>query len=135
MGKLKAGKHVLPTTAVIAVALVLPLLAGPVQAAPYASYTYNSWGEPVPAPQAYIPEKTVNLADLGLGKFRDPQDIFVADDNHVYILDTGNNRLVCLNANWSLHREISSFQHDGRIDNFNNPNGAFRGGKWKYIHC
>lgn len=117
--------HCGPAILVITLAPILAAGLGGVQAAPQGGYTYDSWGQPVPAPPAYIPERTVNLAGLGIGRFRDPQDIFVAGDDRIYILDSGNNRLVCLRKDWTVFRVIEGFQREGRSDRFNNPTGLF----------
>ena len=45
------------------------------EAAPYESYNYNYWEEAVPAPAAYIPERTLTGKELGVGDFRDRKSV------------------------------------------------------------
>lgn len=91
-------------------------------AAPYQSYTYSYWGEPVPAPYSYLPSKVINGSDLGIDHFRNPADIFVNEAGEVYVLDSGNNRVVIMDKNFKLIRIIESFNNG---DRFNNPRGIF----------
>lgn len=119
---MKAIKTILTIT----IACLLLLSSTVVFAAPpYNSYTYNYWGEPVPAPQAYLPSKIIDGKTLGVGHFNNPSDFFVDDNNNVYILDSGNNRIVITDENWNVKKVISEFRHDGKEDTFANPQGIF----------
>lgn len=89
---------------------------------PYKSYTYDYWLEAVPAPLPYVLLKTIDGKKLGVGEFKSPGDVFVDDEGTIYILDSGNNRLVCIREE-RITKVISEFEHDGKIDNFNNPQG------------
>lgn len=110
-----------------AVALVVLLLGESLVAAqaPYESYTYNAWGEAVPAPLPYIPQRAVDGAGLGIGSFRSPQDVVVGPDGSIYLLDAGNHRVVHLDADLQLIRVISEFENGGSRDAFRNPRGLF----------
>lgn len=88
----------------------------------YESYTYDFWGYPVPAPQAYLPSQMVSGLDMNAGVLANPQDI-IALENSTYILDTGNNRIVQVDANWQFIREISEFDNNGETDTLNDPQG------------
>lgn len=90
---------------------------------PYTSYTYDFWGEAVPAPQAYLPTRFIRGTDLGVGAFRDPRDIHVSPEGNVYIADTGNNRVVVLDQEWRVIRVIETFDHEGQEDRFSQPRG------------
>ncbi|NLH14124.1 MAG: gluconolactonase, partial [Firmicutes bacterium] len=92
-------------------------------AAPYPSYVYDFWHQPVPAPDAYLPVRAVSGRDLGIGDFSDAQDLAVGRDGTIYIADTGNNRLVLLDASFSLVRVISEFDRDGAPDRLSAPSG------------
>ena len=93
--------------------------------APYSSYVYNYWGEPVTCPQPYEHIKTIRGQDLGIQNFNNPQDIFVSANNHIYLLDTDNNRIVCLNENYKIVRVINEFNNKGTKDSFNQPEGLY----------
>ncbi len=113
------GKKVLAHCIVLALLLLLVIGA---EAAPYVSYTYDFWGRTVPAPQAYLPERVIDGAILGIGAFSNPRDIKVAAD-HVYVADTDNNRIVVLDAQWNPVRIIDTFDHHGETDGFSSPFG------------
>lgn len=106
--------------------LLLLMPAIPVSAyAPYESYNYNYWEEPVPSPAAYLPERVWSGDSLGVGAFKEPTDVFVSQEQEIYVLDSGNNRIVILNNQGELARVISSFTHEGGEDHFNKPEGMF----------
>lgn len=92
---------------------------------PYTSYTYDFWGEAVPAPQAYLPVRFIRGADLGVGPLNSPNDIHVSPAGNIYIADTGNNRIVALDRDWQLIRVIEEFEHLGAVDRFSQPRGLF----------
>lgn len=92
---------------------------------PYESYNYNYWEEAVPAPAAYIPDRTLSGKDLGVGDFLDPGDMVVAASGRIYIVDSGNGRIVCLNSDWKVNKVISSFDNQGKADTFKNPSGLY----------
>ncbi|NMB38619.1 MAG: DUF1282 family protein [Firmicutes bacterium] len=94
-------------------------------AVPYSSYTYDFWQEPVYAPQAYVPVKTIRGMDLGVGAFSSPRDIFVDAEKSIYISDTGNNRIIQLNSDYEVIRIFSEFVNNGVIDCFNTPRGIY----------
>lgn len=112
---------------VLAVVFVIAGVAPQASAlsAPYESYTYNYYGDAVPLQAPYLPDRTVTGQDLGAGDFRNPNDLFVTEDGHVYILDSGNNRIIALDPEWNLIRIIDSFIRDGEVDGFKNPTGIF----------
>jgi hypothetical protein len=93
--------------------------------APYESYNYNYYEEAVPMPAAYLPSKSISGSDLDIGPFRNPNDMYVTKDGSIYILDSGNKRIVVLNQDWKLVRIISEFENKGTKDGFNNPEGIF----------
>ncbi|MDQ0170699.1 NHL repeat-containing protein [Paenibacillus tundrae] len=100
----------------------MPAAASP---APYDSYNYNYWKEAVPSPDAYLPERTISGSDLGIGEFKDPGDINVSTSGQIYILDSGNSRIVVMDANYKLLRVIEGFMLDGSKEAFSVPSGLF----------
>ncbi|MDI9458508.1 MAG: YIP1 family protein [Bacillota bacterium] len=89
---------------------------------PYTSYLYDFWEKAVPSPQAYLPSKIVRGEDLQVGALNNPNDLFVSEQGEIYILDTGNNRVVVADQDFKLLREISAF---GDGDSFSSPMGVF----------
>lgn len=74
----------------------------------YRNYNYDFWGEPVPGPQAYVLKRVFTGNDLGVGPFKDPMDIFVREGLGIFLLDTGNNRIICMDEEWRVthHRQL-----------------------------
>lgn len=93
--------------------------------APYNSYTYDYWGTPVPSPAPYLPVRIIDGASLGVGNFSSPMDIFVSQDNRIYVADSGNNRIVVLNERFEVQKVIDGFVKDGGRDTFSKPQGVF----------
>ncbi|MFY9443360.1 MAG: YIP1 family protein [Bacillota bacterium] len=109
---------------VLLVNVLLVLTTASVQAVvPYSSYVYDEWADDVPAPQAYVPKAEISGRDLGVGDFKAPMDICVGPDGAIYILDTGNNRIVHLTSDWQVVRVIQSFDRGDAEDRFRNPEG------------
>lgn len=94
-------------------------------APPYESYLYDFWGNVVYAPYAYLPDCAIDGKDLGIGNLDTPADLFVAKDGRLYIVDSGNNRIVVTDANLENAYTIESFINEGAKDGFNNPQGIF----------
>lgn len=92
---------------------------------PYEGYTYSTYGERVPAPNAYLPKKVITGIDLGVGQFSRPSDIFVDDNEEIYLVDSGNGRIVILDKDLKLKSIISNFVKDGVSSPLKNPEGIF----------
>lgn len=91
----------------VVVASFLLLTAGYTAAAdiqPYQTYSYVN-GQVKASPATLTPVSVVTGEDIGVGPFRTPQDIFVAD-NKIYIADTDNNRIVITDMEYRLLRTI-----------------------------
>ena len=110
-----------------AILLAALLGASPTAAAEaYISYTYDAYGDPVPAPESYRTAE-VRMDEEYDGKpLSAPEDLFVAPDGRLYICDTGNNRLVILNDDLTLYRTVESVAvPDGESLTFSAPQGVF----------
>lgn len=119
---LKIKRAILLLAAVLLFAGLSPKLA---HASPYEGYTYSYWGETVHSPIAYLPSKTITGQEIGIGSWSSPADMFAALDGHLYVLDSGNGRIVVLDSEWKVVRQIKEFQNNGKQDGFNNPEGLF----------
>lgn len=120
------------TRKLVTLALIAAVLwnAGPgtgwAEEAPYRGYTYSEWGKPVPSPNGYLPDKLVTGAMTGAGDFKAPQSMFVdRTRNELYVVDTGNNRLVVLDARYEAVKELAVFDHDGKEETLNGPTDVF----------
>lgn len=92
---------------------------------PYQTYNYDYWNDIYLTPAAYVPDGNISGSDLGIDRLNTPQDIFVADDEKVYIADTGNNRIIVLDSDMKLLTVINGFQKEGKEETFNTPTGLF----------
>lgn len=117
--------------AFILVFLCVVLAAVPVEAtveAPYRGYIYDAWRTPVEAPNGYLPQLEVNGQDTGSGAFDAPADLFFHEiARELYIVDSGNNRLVVLDDQLQFKREYVSFvSADGsETETLKGPQGVF----------
>jgi len=59
----------------------------------YPSYNYNVYGESVPVPVVYRVKQVIGNNVIGTS-LKSPSDIFLTDKGELYILDSGNNRIV-----------------------------------------
>ncbi len=89
------------------------------------SYTYNSESEVVRAPAAVSVSSTITGDAVGAGEFKAPTDLYISEDGLVYIADRGNNRIVVLDSDGNLIREIKSFKNGDKTDTFDSPSGVF----------
>ena len=64
-------------------------------------------GDKRPMPQAYTYAHTISVAAITGKNMSSPQDLFVAPSGELYIADTENNRVVVLNPDGSLKKEIT----------------------------
>jgi len=86
----------------IVMAIVLQLSLAGEQAhaiVPYPTMSVDNEGRFIPTPNAFVP------GPVWRG-FSDPEDLFVTADDEIYVADTGNNRIVQLNADGRIVRTI-----------------------------
>ena len=82
-------------------------------------YIIDSKGDKLATPLAYQVSDVVTYLGAEGGSLKEPQDIFVDNQDNIYIADSGNNRIVKLDAN---HQFVAEFTDEGRL---NNPQGVF----------
>ena len=92
------------------------------------TYNYDFWGEQVASPDAYFVSAFILGSDLGIGDFRDPQGLFIRG-NRIYVADSGNNRVVVLEAREGGEHVVINVVHyvmiDGERSYFNYPMDVF----------
>ena len=113
--------------AIMAIAVLLfaglstPASAASYDDVPYTSYTYpNGAYGPVVNKDAYVPAATLTGQSLGLSDFASPQDAYYANDGYLYLLNSGNSRIVVIDKNYSLVKTYENLQQDGQSLTFKN---------------
>lgn len=91
----------------------------------YKSYTFNYWLLPIDAPEAYIFEDYIDGICLGIGTFKNPFDIFITPEGEAYISDTGNHRVIHLDAQHRVLEVLEEFKHAGELDRLASPKGLY----------
>ena len=80
----------------------------------YDNYTYSNRDMSImPAPDAYLPGRVIYGDALGAGTFRAPEDICTGPDGRLYILDSGNSRVVVLNREYALEAVLPMQDGEG----------------------
>lgn len=113
------------------------MTAGQALAKGNGSYTYDADGDAVPSRAGYtaVAVRTAAQIDPALGSFSAPQDLCVDEtDGAVYILDSGNNRVVILEPDLTLRGVVDHFAAaDGTELSLHEPTGLYVAGKTMYI--
>lgn len=102
----------------------VPMVEAATQKTP-PSYNYSYWNEAVPAPAAYQATEIITGNTLGTGQLLEPNDLHVTEDQTVYILDSGNHRVIVTDHQFQVLRIVDSFMNDGQVDRFQQPLGLF----------
>ena len=113
---------------VLTVLMLVPMFTMGVGASSaYQTYTYDINGEALYSPDAYTALKMVDSDTMGLEVALDnPNDMVVDEAGNIYIADTGNNRIVILDAHYHLKSIISEFTNEqGVVDSLSSPQGVF----------
>jgi DNA-binding beta-propeller fold protein YncE len=89
---------------------------------PYWGYIYNTNKEDKPSLNGYLPLDSIDGYDMKSGPFKNPEDLFVAGDDTIYVTDTGNNRIVHFDA---MQRVIGIYGTPDGPGKLNGPRGVF----------
>ncbi len=90
------------------VLLLLPL-AALADEAPYVGYSYNRFGDDVPAPIGYEVKQMVTSRVMGTA-LSSPQDMYYDKyQDELYVVDSGNKRIVVLDSNYNFVRQYTGF--------------------------
>lgn len=101
------------------------------QMSTYTTYTYDSEGNAVDSPAAYEFSKEYTGEDFGIDDLKNPSDIFIDSFKNIYITDSGNNRIVILNSDFSLKKILLDFEplqnnnSEMAIGTFSSPSSVF----------
>ncbi len=115
--------------ALVAIAMVLTMVLPTFAYVPYNTYNYNYYGETVGSPSGYVPDAFYLSEDLGISTIHQPTDIYVSDEQEIYLLDLGGvnarGRLCIFDKNFKLISEFKSLKDiDGSEYFLKNPGGV-----------
>lgn len=91
----------------------------------YEEYVYNTAGESVAAPTSYSSVSVIYGNEETDVSFSSPQDIFVDDSGNLYILDSGNDRIMVYNTDLSVVSVISGAVINEKTISFKTCTGLF----------
>ena len=113
-------------TAFLAAAAMLSCVqpAKAVTTVPYLGYEYNTSEESVPAPVGYEPLAFYLGSDMGTNALSQPKDMCFYN-NELYILDSGNSRIIVTDRNIKFIRSIGEITIDGEKLNYKDAQGIY----------
>lgn len=108
------------------VLLLLPITVEAAEA-PYQSYTMDKWLYATPAPNGYLPTRSISGAELGLGDFKSASDMFYcAERGELYVVDSGNARIAVLDESLQVVKCWTELTlPDGSACVLANPQGIY----------
>ncbi len=99
-----------------------------VQNKPYDSYTiWTGYGSKITAPQRPVYEflTTVDGQSLDIEPFKEPGDVSTDTEGNVYIADSSNGRVIMLNPDFTLRREIKNLTFKGEAIDITGSLGVY----------
>lgn len=92
--------------------------------------TYNYWSAPgtrwtASSTPMYEYKTTVTGASLGISALKDPADVVTDDNGLIYIMDSGNGRVVVVNPDFTLNKIITGLSYQGEALDFVGATGIF----------
>ncbi len=88
---------------------LLTASAKPESDTPYIGYEYNSNGKSVAAPAGYYYSGRIDGGDMRLSApLKSPTDMYFGNDGLIYLLDSGNSRVIVLNKEWKTVRVVEN---------------------------
>ena len=82
---------------------------------------YTEKNELLPIPKTYTHSRTIAVLNDGQDMLSEPSDLCVAPDGHIYVADTGNNRIVELDETYAFVRAMDQAGEQS----FRQPQGVF----------
>jgi len=102
---------------------------------PYTTYTYwegYAAKTPVKTKATHKAVGTVEGNLLGIGAFSEIQHL-VSHNDLLYVLDSGNGRVVVLNSDYKVEKQIKGLKHNGEKIDFTGAKGIFADDSGLYI--
>ncbi len=105
-------KKIMGVVLVALLLLVCPLSVGALSgnSVPYTTYDYNFYEDSMAAPAGYAVDKIITAESLGLDvDLSTPTDIYYDNKDTVYLLDSGNGRVIVLDTDLKLKTVLDNF--------------------------
>lgn len=99
----------------------------------FSTYTYSYEGEELYSPDAYRFSSYVSGKEIGTDALNTPGDICTDENGNIYIADTKNSRVLCLDSSFQLKHTVKSFNFGGKDDSLSEPEGVFAADGFLYI--
>lgn len=112
----------------LSAAIIVMLFCGNITASALTSkldYQYDEEKKSIPGPITYSVENIIYGSDFGIDAFNSPADIFVDENNYIYIADSGNNRIVILDEKQQFVKNIDTVLCSNGNNSLSNPQGIF----------
>ena len=90
--------------------------------APYQGYYYDKWGDARPAPNGYLPVKTVNSSQIGVSTFGTINDLSSDNLGRFYLMDSDKSLIYQMDSELNLLKVIKANKNGEQI-NFSGANG------------
>lgn len=101
-------------------AMILPSQVS--AAVPYKGYTWNTLGEDVRSVNGYLYNDSIDGILTEAGAFKNPESLYIGADDTLYLVDTGNSRIVHMDKDGKLIRVIGTENGTGKLKE---PKGVY----------
>ncbi len=89
-------------------------------------YVVGTGNQRIPIPITYNPVSVDSYLGDVIGELSTPSDIFITKDDRIYIVDSGQNRIVSMDSNYENCKVVNIFHNaDGSTYTLNNPQGLY----------
>jgi len=82
---------------------------------PDRTFTYEDATTAVPSTNIYQAKTIIDEVTMGTTKMNEPTDIFVDNLDRVFILDAGNQRILILDSEYNLIKELKQFKEGDKV--------------------
>lgn len=110
---------------VLLLTLLLPLVLPPGEAsadAPYKGYTWSQTGNEVRSINGYLYDSSIDPGGTETGVLKNPESLYIGEDDTLYIVDTGNSRIIHMDQDGGLIKVIGDAEGGGKLLE---PKGVF----------
>lgn len=88
---------------------IFPKTALAAESSAYSTYEYNEFGEAIETPVGYVLSRIIDSESLGLSSSMNGVQSIVKKDGNIYLLDSGNSRILVLDESFQLVKKYENF--------------------------